>query len=88
MDFHNVVSRITSVVIDMLNAVQVALGTTDGQLENSWEALKQFGNMSSATVCFILDRMMKYKESKKDDNMIMIAFGPGVWVESLCLVKQ
>ena len=72
----------------ILKAVQAALGITDEELEHSWECLKQFGNMSSATVCFILERMRKLKETKKDDTMIMIAFGPGVWIESLFLVKQ
>lgn len=72
----------------ILKAVQVALGISDDQLQHSWESLKQYGNMSSVTVCFILDRMKKFNEYKKDDKMIMMAFGPGVWVESLFLVKQ
>ena len=72
----------------ILKAVQAALGITDDQLEHSWECLKQYGNMSSVTLCFILDRMRKFKETKKNDTMIMMAFGPGLWVESLFLVKQ
>ena len=72
----------------ILKAIQSTLDISTAQLEHSWECLKQFGNMSSATVCFILDRMRKFTENKKDDTMIMVAYGPGVWIESLFLVKQ
>ena len=72
----------------IIKAVQTALELPDEKLEHSWECLKKYGNMSSATILFILDRMRKFKETKKDDNMIMLAFGPGVWVESLFLIKQ
>jgi predicted naringenin-chalcone synthase len=71
----------------ILKAVQQALEIHDAQLEHSWEFLEQYGNMSSCTVVIIFDRIMKHKETKSSDRMMMLAFGPGVWVESLLLQK-
>ena len=71
----------------ILKAVQQALEIHDVKLEHSWECLKQYGNMSSCTVLFIFDRLMKYKETNTSDKMMMLAFGPGVWVDSLLLQK-
>ena len=72
----------------IIKAAQTSLDVPEEKLKHSWECLKQYGNMGAATILFVLDRMRRYEASKTDDNMIMLAFGPGLWVESLFLIKQ
>ena len=72
----------------ILKAVQRALELDDKRLEHSWECLRNYGNMSSCTVLFILESIMTHKEINTSDNMMILAFGPGVWVKSLLLQKQ
>lgn len=53
-------------------------------LEDSKEIMKLYGNMSSATVFFILEKVMQ-KSNKKDDYGLMLGFGPGFVAQSLLL---
>lgn len=48
--------------------------------------LRQFGNMSSATILFVLDRMMKDPDVQGD--ILSMGFGPGLTMETLHLTKQ
>jgi len=72
----------------IIKAVQGSLDIPDEKVKHSWEVLKQYGNMSSATILHVLDRMRKIEDSKTADNMMMLAFGPGIWAESVFLTKQ
>ncbi|MBV9653902.1 MAG: type III polyketide synthase [Acetobacteraceae bacterium] len=65
----------------ILDAVQHGLGLAPDALRNSREVLRRFGNMSSATLVFILDRIMR-EVSSVAGNGIAVAFGPGLTVES------
>jgi predicted naringenin-chalcone synthase len=63
----------------ILDKVAEALALKSDQLQHSREVLKQFGNMSSATILFVLKRILE------DDSLGRIfsaAFGPGLTVES------
>ena len=44
--------------------------------------LRAFGNMSSATVLFILDRMRRDPALADGTTLGLLAFGPGLTVES------
>jgi len=50
------------------------------------EVLRQFGNMSSATILFVLDRMMK--DSNVEGEILSMGFGPGLTLETMHLIKQ
>jgi alkylresorcinol/alkylpyrone synthase len=50
------------------------LGLSRDQLDHSWEVLRQYGNMSSATVLFVLDRALK---AGARGRHLLAAFGPG-----------
>ncbi|MFC5282524.1 type III polyketide synthase [Pedobacter alpinus] len=52
----------------------------------AYSVLKNYGNMSSATVVFVLDELSKKLKSKKEEEYILsFAFGPGLTFESMIL---
>ncbi len=69
----------------ILDAVQHGLALAPDALRHSRGVLRDFGNMSSATLMFVLDRILRGAEpraaSNAPDGMAM-AFGPGLTVES------
>jgi predicted naringenin-chalcone synthase len=62
----------------ILEACQAALSISDEQVGISWKIYRDFGNMSSATVGFILERMLK---EERQGYCVAIAFAPGVRME-------
>ena len=64
----------------ILDAVQQGLALPAGALEFSRAVLREFGNMSSATLMFVLDRILR-AAGATGDGMAM-AFGPGLSVET------
>jgi predicted naringenin-chalcone synthase len=64
----------------VLSAIQKSLGIKEEQLISSYEVLKQTGNLSSATILFVLKRLMDRKQNFK--AMAGAAFGPGLTVET------
>lgn len=64
----------------ILEAIHKSLGFTNGQLSTSYKVLKEFGNLSSATVVFVLKEMLN--EKKKVRKLFGAAFGPGLTVET------
>lgn len=66
----------------IIDAVQDALGLTDEATQLSRDVLYEFGNMSSPTVLFILDGLMRQDAPKP---WIVLGFGPGLAIEALLL---
>lgn len=64
----------------ILQAVEHALHLDKNQLNASYEVLKQYGNMSSATILFVLKELMKENAGSK--KIFGTAFGPGLTVET------
>ncbi|HCN84893.1 MAG TPA: type III polyketide synthase [Sphingobacteriaceae bacterium] len=52
-------------------------------LKHSFEILKMYGNMSSVTILFVLQRFLE--ETKPGANLMSFAFGPGLTIESMIL---
>ena len=65
--------------------IQQKLALTDEQVSYSLQTLRDYGNMSSATVLFVLDRMMQAGMPQRGDYAVMMAFGPGLTMESILL---
>jgi predicted naringenin-chalcone synthase len=63
----------------ILDATERALGIPREATHRSREVLEAHGNMSSATVLFILDRM---RRDKAELPCVALAFGPGLVVEA------
>jgi predicted naringenin-chalcone synthase len=62
----------------ILSAAQTALDLDDAELADSREVLSNHGNMSSATMLFVLERFAAIGRPKP---WIMLGFGPGLEVE-------
>lgn len=65
----------------ILDAVEQALSLDPSALSASRDILHRFGNMSSATVMFVLEQMMK--SGKPGELGCAMAFGPGVVAETM-----
>jgi predicted naringenin-chalcone synthase len=64
----------------ILDAVQHGLSLTPDALRYSRDVLRDFGNMSSATLMFVLDRILRTSHTTGDG--LAMAFGPGLTVET------
>jgi predicted naringenin-chalcone synthase len=69
----------------ILEAVHKSLGFTNGQLQNCYKVLQDYGNMSSPTVLFVLKEIMKQLHYNKEEKIFGAAFGPGLTMESFIL---
>jgi len=64
----------------ILDAVEAGLSLPAAALEHSRAILHEFGNMSSATIMFVLQRMLKTARQK--ERGMAMAFGPGMVAET------
>ncbi|WP_375423977.1 type III polyketide synthase [uncultured Friedmanniella sp.] len=71
----------------ILDRVQSALALTEDQLGPSREVLRRYGNMSSATVLFVLRELLAAADAVPA-TVCALAFGPGVSVESALLTRR
>lgn len=69
----------------ILEAVHNSLQFTNGQLQNCYDVLNDYGNMSSPTVLFVLKRIQQALDKKQRNNIFGAAFGPGLTLESFIL---
>ena len=69
----------------LLGNVEKALGLTHCQTQPSWDVLANVGNLSSATILFILQEWLEKRPLKKGDIAMAAAFGPGFSAEFLLL---
>lgn len=61
----------------ILDAVERAFALPQGALAESREVLRSCGNMSSATILFVLERIM----ARQPETGVALAFGPGLAME-------
>ncbi len=61
----------------VLEAIEEALEVTRDALAPSWEVLRAKGNLSSATVLFVLEQTMRSREPRPGELGILGAMGPG-----------
>jgi predicted naringenin-chalcone synthase len=55
------------------------------QVSASREVLRRCGNMSSATILFVLEEILKRHSGKARERVCAVAFGPGLTVEMAIL---
>ncbi|WP_119066058.1 type III polyketide synthase [Aggregatilinea lenta] len=67
----------------ILDHVQARLALTDAQMAHSRAVLRDYGNMSSATILFVLDALQRAEQPQSGDYGVLMAFGPGLTMESL-----
>ena len=68
----------------ILEACESALAISREENKFSYDILRQYGNMSSVTLFFVLQKQMEaLKSSDKGKKMLACAFGPGLTMESM-----
>ncbi len=66
----------------ILDEFQAALSIEDEAISSSREILREYGNMSSASILFVLKRTLeKIQQETSSKNILSIAFGPGFTIE-------
>ncbi|MCC9198448.1 type III polyketide synthase [Arthrobacter sp. zg-Y820] len=66
----------------ILDKVEAKLDLTEAQLVPARETLRNWGNMSSATVMFVLKHIMDQPFNGGNERICSMAFGPGLTVET------
>jgi predicted naringenin-chalcone synthase len=65
----------------ILDSLQKGLNLTDEQMNPSRTVLENFGNMSSASILFVIKEILNSAELKRDELLCATAFGPGLTME-------
>lgn len=69
----------------VIDNLQKHLGLTGEQLRFSRTVMRNFGNMSSPTVMFVLDEVIRTGDPRPGDWGVMVALGPGMAAEAVLL---
>jgi alkylresorcinol/alkylpyrone synthase len=69
----------------LLGNVEIALGLDKRDTQPSWDILANVGNLSSATILFILQEWLDKRPLNPGDIALAAAFGPGFSAEFLLL---
>ncbi|KAF0908208.1 hypothetical protein E2562_023833 [Oryza meyeriana var. granulata] len=72
----------------ILDLIEEALGLDNGAMAASRQVLSEFGNMSGTTVIFVLNELRRRFEANGAEGAdwgTLMAFGPGVTVETILL---
>ncbi|GAA0871684.1 type III polyketide synthase [Gangjinia marincola] len=68
----------------IVQTVEELFGALGKNIEDTKEVLRTYGNMSSATVLFVLKRFLE-KEIKTGEQGLMLSFGPGFTAQRILL---
>jgi predicted naringenin-chalcone synthase len=66
----------------ILEAIHKSLQLTNGELDNSYDVLREYGNMSSPTILFVLKKIVDTIAYNGTDTIFGAAFGPGLTMET------
>lgn len=69
----------------VLDAVGEALELPPDALDHSWASLNELGNLSSASVLFVLGDVLRSRRADKGDYGVLLAMGPGFCAELVLL---
>jgi len=69
----------------ILEALESSLALPEGALARSWRNLAEVGNLSSASVLFILEDFVQGKVGNPGEYGVLIGMGPGFSIEMLLL---
>ncbi len=66
----------------ILDNVKKELGLTDDDMANSYRVLREYGNMSSPTILFIINLIMDQMPAT-GEQVLAVGFGPGISVDTI-----
>jgi len=74
----------------ILNSIQKSINISEDSLHYSYKVLRDYGNMSSPTILFVLKEIMNELENSppKKANILGAAFGPGLTLETFILAND
>jgi predicted naringenin-chalcone synthase len=67
-----------------VQTVEALFSDLGKNIDDTKEVLRLYGNMSSATVLYVLERFMDNRPSKKEKGL-MLSFGPGFSAQRVLL---
>ena len=70
----------------IVDVIKNKLQLSDEKAKASYKVLDEYGNMSSPTILFVLNELMK--ESKEGDTIFSIGFGPGLSIETALFINE
>jgi len=65
----------------ILDSLQLGLNLSEDKMEPSRNVLRNYGNMSSASILFVLKELIDADAVNKDEYYCAVAFGPGLTME-------
>jgi predicted naringenin-chalcone synthase len=68
----------------IVQTVEELFGSLGKNIDDTKDVLKQYGNMSSATVLYVLERFMD-RDLKPGEQGLMLSFGPGFSAQRILL---
>jgi predicted naringenin-chalcone synthase len=68
----------------IVQTVEELFGSLGKNIDDTKDVLKQYGNMSSATVLYVLERFME-RDLKTGEQGLMLSFGPGFSAQRILL---
>lgn len=69
----------------IVQLVEALFGTMGKNIDDTKEILRLYGNMSSATVLYVLERFLEPGRAVKGDKGFMLSFGPGFSAQRVLL---
>ena len=66
----------------ILEAIAKSLSLSKDKLDISYQVLRDFGNMSSPTILFVLKEILSTLDKSKQQTIFGAAFGPGLTMET------
>ncbi|MBI3734521.1 MAG: type III polyketide synthase [Chloroflexi bacterium] len=72
--------------LKIMEHIERQLGLKPDDLRFARAVLRDYGNMSSPTVLFVLDEIQRNGRPQAGDHAVLMAFGPGLTMES-CLLR-
>ena len=72
----------------IIDQVQAALALRPEQVGASRQVLREYGNMSSASILFVLREILEDSSTRDGESVCAVAFGPGLTVEMALLEAQ
>jgi alkylresorcinol/alkylpyrone synthase len=74
--------------VKVLQALEQAFGIERPQSHWAWDVLEQYGNMSSASILFVLNAFLQSKTAQPGDTVCMLGVGPGLTIEGILLEQN
>jgi predicted naringenin-chalcone synthase len=65
----------------ILDSLQSGLNLSNEQMKPSRDTLRNYGNMSSPSILFVLKELLSIRKVLKDEYVCAVAFGPGLSME-------